>query len=388
MAPCAVLFESGIGADPFVPPNRTARLTRALLQNLDVPMLHHGLKQRARGDGHKRGLIPLTEITASEAIRTAAVGDTTRSLTARVFVLLATYNGETYLRAQLDSLLEQTHRNWVLYWRDDGSSDSTVAILTEFAATIGSGRCVRIAEPSGRLRPAASFLALLRAASPALGLSDSVAFVDQDDVWLPDKLTRGSVALAAADPDVATLYCARLMVVNARLRRLTETTIASDRCGFPASLTQNVAAGCTIMLNRRAAALVAASTPPGASPHDWWCYLLVTAAAGCILVDNAVVALYRQHSGNAVGAPPSQLRRAIAALRRGPRIFMNVLRQHVEALAAQQDLLDEDASHTVLRLNHALRGGLRERLGALRLPGLRRQTWQETLLFRLWFLIG
>jgi hypothetical protein len=67
---------------------------------------------------------------------------------------------------------------------------------------------------------------------------------------------------------------------------------------------------------------------------------------------------------------------------------MNVLRQHVEALAAQQDLLDEDASHTVLRLNHALRGGLRERLGALRLPGLRRQTWQETLLFRLWFLIG
>jgi glycosyltransferase involved in cell wall biosynthesis len=305
-----------------------------------------------------------------------------------VFILLATYNGETYLRAQLSSLLEQTHENWVLYWRDDGSTDSTTAILNEFAATIGSGRCVRVAEPAGRLRPAASFMALLRSALPALRPGDGVAFVDQDDVWLPDKLTRGFAALAAADPDLATLYCARLMVVNARLRRLTETTIAPDRCGFPASLTQNVAAGCTIMLNRRAAALVAASAPPSASPHDWWCYLLVTAAAGCILVDNAVVALYRQHAGNAVGAPPSQLRRAVAALRRGPRIFMNVLRQHVEALVAQQDLLGEDARHTVLRLHHALRGGLRERLGALRLPGLRRQTWQETLLFRLWFLIG
>lgn len=308
--------------------------------------------------------------------------------TARVLILLATYSGEIYLRAQLNSLFEQTYKNWVLYWRDDGSSDSTVAILTEFAATIGSGRCVRVVEPAGRLHPAASFMALLRSALPALGPGDSVAFVDQDDVWLPDKLTRGFAALAAVDPDLATLYCARLMVVNARLRHLTETTIASDRCGFPASLTQNVAAGCTIMLNRRAAALVSASAPPSASPHDWWCYLLVTAAGGCILVDNAVVALYRQHGGNAVGAPPSQVRRAIAALRRGPRIFMNVLRQHVEALVVQQDLLGEDARHTVLRLHRALRGGLAERLGALRMPDLRRQTWQETLLFRLWFLIG
>ena len=127
----------------------------------------------------------------------------------------------------------------------------TVTILTEFAEILGSSRCVRVLEPAGRLWPAASFMALLRAAVPALGAADSVAFVDQDDVWLPDKLTRGFAALAAADSDVPTLYCARLMVVNARLRRLAETSISPDRCGFPASLTQNVAAGCTIMLNRQ-----------------------------------------------------------------------------------------------------------------------------------------
>jgi hypothetical protein len=308
--------------------------------------------------------------------------------TARVFILLATYNGATYLGAQLHSLLTQTHDNWVLYWRDDGSSDDTVAILTEFAGEIGPGRCVKVVEPPGRLRPAASFLALLRAAVPALGAEDSVAFVDQDDVWMPDKLTRGFAALAAADTDIPTLYCARLMVVNARLRRLTETSISPDRCGFPASLTQNVAAGCTIMLNRSAAALVAASAPPSASPHDWWCYLLVTAAGGRVLVDNAVVALYRQHGSNVIGAPPSQVRRAIAALRRGPRIFMNVLRQHLEALVVQPELLCEDTRPVTRQLYRALRGGPLERLRALRLPGLRRQTWHETLLFRLWFLIG
>lgn len=324
----------------------------------------------------------------SEAVEPIAVEGHDRRLASRVFILLATFNGARFLRAQLESLLTQTHQNWVLYWRDDGSDDDTVATLARFATMIGAGRCVRVLEPAGRIRPAASFMALLRAALPALGDADSVAFVDQDDVWLPDKLTRGFTALAEADADSPILYCARLLVVNARLGHLAETRISADRCGFPASLTQNVAAGCTIMLNRCGAALVAASTPPGASPHDWWCYLLITAAGGRILVDDAIVALYRQHGSNVIGAPPSQLRRAIAALRRGPGIFMNVLRQHVESLIAQPHLLSESSRSAVACLHRALGGGFRERLRALHLPGLRRQTRLETLLFRLWFLVG
>lgn len=351
-------------------------------------MLHHSLRQKGRNDVRETLISDLVEGIASEVIEPSIDLDQGSQLTSRVVVLLATYNGAQYLRSQLDSLLTQTHGNWILYWRDDGSNDDTVAILTEFTALIGARRCVRVREPSGRLGPAGSFMALLRAAVPALDAADCVAYVDQDDVWLPDKLTRGFAALATVDSEIPTLYCARLMVVNARLRRLAETSISPDRCGFPASLIQNVAAGCTIMLNRPAAALVAASAPSSASPHDWWCYLLVTAAAGRVLVDDAVVALYRQHGGNVIGAPPSQTRRAIAALRRGPRIFMNVLRQHLEALIAQPHLLSETTRPTVLRLHHALRGSFRERLSALHLPGLRRQTWLETLLFRLWFLIG
>ena len=353
-----------------------------------VQIPYHRLKQRGRNDVQETLISRSVERVASEIIDAPTVHGQFRQSPSRVFILLATYNGASYLSAQLASLAKQTHENWVLYWRDDGSNDDTVAILTEFAAMIGVGRCVRVWEPTGRIRPAGSFMALLRAAAPLLGAGDSVAFVDQDDVWLPDKLTRGFAALAAVDARIPALYCARLMVVNARLRRLTETTISPRRCGFPASLTQNVAAGCTIMLNRRAADLVAASAPPSASPHDWWCYLLVTAAGGQILVDNAIVALYRQHGGNAIGAPPSQMRRAIAALRRGPRIFMNVLRQHLEALAAQPDLLSETARPTVLRLHSALSGSLFDKLAALNTPDLRRQTWLETLLFRLWFLVG
>ena len=311
-----------------------------------------------------------------------------RQVVSRAFILLSTYNGAAYLREQLQSLVAQTHDSWILYWRDDGSSDATVSIMSEFAAAVGGDRCVRVTQPAGRVWPAASFMALLNAAVPSLGPRDSVAFADQDDVWRSDKLARGLAELAAADAVGPVLYCARLVVANADLVRLAVTNISQRECGFPASLTQNIAAGCTIMLNRHAAELVAGSVPPGSSSHDWWSYILVTAAGGRIVVDDTTVALYRQHRGNLIGIQPSQVRRAFAAMRRGRRMFMRALRQHVEALNAQSGLICETARPALLQIHAALHGSVRQRLSALRLPGLHRQTALETLVFRVWFLIG
>jgi glycosyltransferase involved in cell wall biosynthesis len=306
----------------------------------------------------------------------------------RVHVLLSTYNGAPYLRAQLDSLLAQTYADWVLYWRDDGSSDATAAILAGFAASAGPCRCHRIVEPACRIGPAASFMALLRATAPALEPTDTIAFIDQDDVWLPEKLSRAVAALTACDPARPAMYCARLMVVDENLQPLVATSITQEHCKFPASLAQNIATGCTIMLNRSAARLVAGSVRPSASMHDWWCYVLVTAAGGQVVVDESVVALYRQHGDNCIGMRVSNARRAIAAIRRGPNVFMNVLRQHVAALTEQSELISEPARPVALQLHYALQGSFRARVAALRLRGLRRQTWLETALFRIWFLIG
>lgn len=306
----------------------------------------------------------------------------------RVAILLSTYNGARFLRAQLDSLVAQTHADWVLYWRDDGSSDASVEIMHGFAAMLGDQRC-RCADGSGtHLGPTASFMALLAEAVSRGEALDAIAFADQDDVWLPEKLARGAAALATAAPDTPALYCARQVLVDAELRRIALSGLPGRDPGFPASLTQNVATGCTVMLNRAAMLLVASSTPSTASLHDWWCYLLVTAAGGRFLQDEEPVVLYRQHPGNFVGAPPSMLRRAVAALRRGPGVFMNVLRQNVAALAAQPDLLSPAARRDVLRIQQALQGGVLARLRVMFVPGLHRQTWQETVLFRLWFLVG
>lgn len=306
----------------------------------------------------------------------------------RVAILLSTFNGETFLRAQLDSLMSQTHQDWVLYWRDDGSWDATRLVLNDFAGRAGQGRCVEIPGEVGNVGPAASFHSLLRAVSGGLAQDDAVAFADQDDVWLPHKLERGLSALGGVVADVPALYCARQILVDAQLNQIGLSTLASHDGRFPAALTQNVATGCTVMLNSRAARLVAGSTPSTATQHDWWCYLVVTAAGGQLIQDAEPMILYRQHGGNAVGAPRSMAHRAVGVMKRGPQAFMNVLRQNVTALAAQPDLLTDRARVEVLLLQDALQGGLHRRLSALRLAGLVRQTLLETIVFRAWFILG
>ncbi|MBV9758030.1 MAG: glycosyltransferase family 2 protein [Alphaproteobacteria bacterium] len=309
-------------------------------------------------------------------------------MSGRVAVLLATFQGERFLDQQLQSLATQTHRDWVLYWRDDGSSDASVAVMERFAGCHTAGRVRQLPAPEGQIAPLASFMRLLAASLGGETDAEAFAFADQDDVWLPEKLARGLAALASVPAGVPALYCARQVLVDAKLRRLGLSPPLPRAPGFPAPLAQNIATGCTIMLNRAAAAIVAHSRPPPSTLHDWWSYLLVAAAGGKLLLDDTPAVLYRQHAGNLVGAPASLVRRGLGALQRGPGAFMRGFRDHVNALAAHAELLTPQARRDLAAIQQALHGGRWRRIAALRIPGLTRRTWYETLLFRCWFLLG
>ncbi|WP_419731045.1 glycosyltransferase family 2 protein [Lichenicola sp.] len=302
-----------------------------------------------------------------------------------VAVLLSTYNGARYLPQQIESLLQQSFRSWSLLWRDDGSSDETATLMQAFAEQAGPCRCPPIQDQDGHVGIAGSFLSLLRRVPP-----DTIAaFADQDDIWLPDKLRRGVDALAAVPKDVPALYCARQRLVDENLAPLGLSPYRGRPGRFPAALTQNVATGCTVMLNPAGVALVAASQAPAGTLHDWWSYLVVSAAGGQLIADPVPVVLYRQHQQNAVGAPHSPLRRGVMALRRGPDEFMQLFRRHVDGLMAYRHALSPAALRDLEALHRALSGGLLSRLQAMRqVRSLIRQTPAETLLFRLWFLIG
>lgn len=222
-----------------------------------------------------------------------------------VDILLATYNGERFLPELLASLEAQTHTGWRLIVRDDGSSDGTRAILSDWAAA----RLDRVVltEPDGRnLGVSGSFGALL-----AVSDAPYFLFCDQDDVWLPDKIAR-LLALAEgaereAGPGVPILVHSDLRVVDAGLaeiapsywRRQNFHPERAARTG--ALLLQNCVTGCATLGNaalRRAACPV----PEVVIMHDWWC-AAVAWRIGRILACASPTVLYRQHGANALGSP-------------------------------------------------------------------------------------
>jgi glycosyltransferase involved in cell wall biosynthesis len=221
-------------------------------------------------------------------------------------VLLATCNGARHLPAQLDSLLEQTLRGFTVLASDDGSSDETLAILERYAANY-PGFLTVLPAAGHRLGASANFGRLLDAAR-----ADCVAFCDQDDIWHPDKL-EVSLALmrqieADQGPDYPVLVHTDLTVVDADLNSLGASFwryvgINPARQEFGDLLLGNIATGCTLLANR-ALYEAARPIPDFALMFDFW-LAQVAAGVGRIACLNQPTVLYRQHSGNLIGAQRS-----------------------------------------------------------------------------------
>jgi len=290
-----------------------------------------------------------------------------------VQVLLATWNGAAYLPEQLASLAAQEGVEWNLLWRDDGSTDSTIAILEHFAQD-HPGRVARFAGREGRLGAGASFMALL-AAAPAGRL---YAFMDQDDAWLPGKLARAAAQIGEAP----MVVCSRLRLAGPDLQPLGLSPMPSRAPDFASLLAHNVAAGCTMVMNDAARALALSAPLPEGSHHDWWAALLVTGCGGRLVFDPEPSLLYRQHGSNVVGGASGLRQRAARALGRGAAGFLPPLARHMEALRGAP--LTEAARGTLAELEGLRSASPLQRLAALRRSGLAHHAGPANWLLRLW----
>lgn len=234
----------------------------------------------------------------------ADASSTTASRAGRITILMGTYNGAAYLPDQLASLTRQTMTRWDLVVGDDGSTDSTLDILTGFAeAQILEKRTVEVRPGPGQ-GVAVNFLTLLASLPETV---EWVALSDQDDVWLPDRLQLGQSALSRVPLDEPALFGSATWVVNEDLSEPRHSPQFQRPPSFANALVQSIAGGNTMLLNPAGARLARvaareALSAGGPVTHDWWLYQLIAGAGGTVLRDERPTLLYRQHDRNLFGA--------------------------------------------------------------------------------------
>lgn len=219
----------------------------------------------------------------------------------QVLILMAVHNGADCLPEQLESIAGQEYENWHLLASDDHSSDRSAEELQAFSIR-HPGHVTCFDGP--QCGAAQNFLFLVRKAAERLPPGGWLAFSDQDDIWLPERLTSGIAALEKYGNGEPALYCSRTWITDHYLeaRRLSDARPRPP--SFRNALVQNIAPGNTILLNPAAAQLAASAAAEVSDivMHDWWLYQLITGAGGAVVHDDAPTLLYRQHAGNQIGA--------------------------------------------------------------------------------------
>ena len=221
-----------------------------------------------------------------------------------VDILLTTYNGDKYLQEQIDSLLVQTFTDWRLIVRDDGSDDKTVTILNGYQHS-NPLKITVLDDSLGRLGPAKSFEYLTRVSS-----APYVAFCDQDDIWMPDKLLLQIEVIQKAEKKqggvMPILIHTDLYVIDENQKFLDDSFWNYQNLNpqvmnkLRRLLVQNYVTGCTVLINRTLLEL-ALPIPGQAIMHDWWLALIATSEGRVISLGEKTVK-YRQHDMNDIGA--------------------------------------------------------------------------------------
>jgi len=221
----------------------------------------------------------------------------------KLAILLATYNSGKYLKVQIDSILAQSFADFILYIRDDGSTDDTLLIIDEYLRSFSNIIFLKD-DQTGRFSMG-SFMWMLEAVD-----ADYYMFSDHDDYWLENKvqLTLNKMfEVENYEFCKPVIIHTDLKVVDTNLKEVASSFWNYSKINpslllsFNFLAVYNLLTGCTMMINKEARNV---SLPHSkfALMHDSWIGLKVMDNGGIIdFIPNQTI-LYRQHGNNAIGA--------------------------------------------------------------------------------------
>lgn len=209
----------------------------------------------------------------------------------KVQILMSTYNGEKYLKEQIESILNQENVEISLLIRDDGSTDETLNILEHLAKENKNIHYYA----SQNIGVARSFMELVNKSNEA----DYYAFADQDDVWKPKKLI-SAIEKLESNIETPSLYISTLEVVDEELNTIEIKKVSGNHC-FEGEMAKNFATGCTMVFNKKLCDIIKMYNPEYLIMHDSWITRVCYAIGGNVVIDRNTYIKYRQHENNVVG---------------------------------------------------------------------------------------
>lgn len=215
----------------------------------------------------------------------------------KVVVLISTYNGEKYLKEQLDSILNQTYKNIEIVIRDDGSKDGTINLIKEYQQkyeniTLKEGTNIGFIK---------SFFQLLNLAN-----ADYYAYCDQDDIWLENKIELAVKELEKTDNTKPNMAFGNSDYYDEKMNFKGKGE-EHKTFSFQNSLYECVTQGMTMTINQKAKEMIIENIPEKCLFHDWWTYMICS-GMGSILYSDDTIVKYRRFEKNATAEGQSILK--------------------------------------------------------------------------------
>ncbi len=255
----------------------------------------------------------------------------------KVDILLATYNGEKYLEAQLDSILSQTYTNFRLLISDDSSTDSTKDILEKYKKIDNR---IEVFYQENNLGVVKNFEFLLNKVENRYYMLS-----DQDDIWKEEKIEKSVNKLEKTG---AGLVYSDLEVVDENLNVIYEsywklkgfTKRANKYNTFESFYLNNYVTGCTIISRKE---FIKDILPlPNSSKyvlHDYWITLIVSQKSKIVSIKEPLIK-YRQHKNNRIGSKKkTDELNSIDEIR---NLFITVKKEHFKTFIENEDKFENE----------------------------------------------
>ena len=289
----------------------------------------------------------------------------------QVAIILAYYDGHLFIKDQLHSIFDQSHKALNVFLYDDQSN--TPFSLDNLQLDSKQLSKLSLVTRSQNIGLTKNFL------NPLANINekfDYFAFSDQDDIWHKDKLEKAIAKISKVQSDIPALYCARTEIVDATAENtLSNSPLFSRPPSFANALVQSIGGGNTMVFNRAAKNLIIkASLNFDVIYHDWWCYQIIAGVGGYIFCDPEPCLKYRQHDSNLVGSNNGWRARLI----RIRKLFQGHLREsndiNIKSLSENKHLLTKSNQKVLDDFIKARQSTFFKRLYFFKRSGIYRQT--------------